>query len=326
MTKKLAVLVTALAFVLATYPAVAQQEGKVYRIGVFFTSSERVQGVFVEPLRSGLRDAGYVEGRNIVLDVRFGNANRRRIAEQAAELVRRKVDIIVGFGLGAVRAVTKETKTIPVVSAFSPDLVGSGLATSLAKPGGNVTGMSSRASDLVTKWLQLTKETIPEASRVAVLFNPIQRTTKNVQVMKSAAAKIGITIQEAPVRAPGDFEEAFAAMARQRADALIMIPGRVTGGNRRQLIALANRKKIPAICWRPAMVRLGCLMSYGANRAQMVRRSASFVARILQGAKAADLPIEQPARFELVLNMETAKALDITFPPTILLQATKVID
>ncbi len=326
MTRMIAFLAATLAILASALPATAQQTGKVWRIGVFATSSERVQGVFVEPLRSGLRDAGYVEGRNIVLDVRFGNANRRRLAEQAAELVRRKVDVIVGLGLGAVRAATKETKTIPVVSAISPDLLGSGLVASLAKPGGNVTGMTNRSSDLVTKWLQLTKETLPEASRVAVIFNPIKRTTKNVKDMKSAAAKIGVTIQEAPVRSPGDFEDAFAAMARARADALIMLPGRVTGGNRRLLIGFAAKRKIPVICWRQAMVRLGCLMSYGANRAKMVRRSASFVARILRGAKAADLPIERSIRFDLVLNMKTAKALGITFPPSILLRATEVIE
>ncbi len=326
MGKKIAILVAALAILVSAYPTAAQQAEKVYRIGVLGTASERVQGVFVEFLRSGLRDAGYVDGRNIVLGVRFGNANRRRIAEQAAELVRRKVDVIVVFGLGVAYAVAKKSKTIPIVIGIAPDLLSSGLVASLAKPGGNVTGMSMRSSDLVAKWLQLTKEILPEASRVAVLFNPIQRTKKNVQDMKSAAVSIGVTIQEVPVRAPGDFEEAFAAMARQRADALIMIPGRVTGGNRRQLIALAGTRRIPVVCWRPALVRLGCLMSYGANRAQVVRRSASYVARILRGAKAADLPIEQPTKFEFVLNLKTAKALGITFPPSILLRATEVIE
>ncbi len=322
----IAVFAMAFAILLSSYPTTAQQAGKVYRIGVLGTSSERVQGVFVEPLRSGLRDAGYVEGRNFVLDVHFGNANRRRIAEQAAELVRRKVDVIVGLGMGAIRAAAKETKTIPIISGYTSDLPGSGLVASLAKPGGNVTGMTMRSSDLVAKWLQLTKELLPEASRVAVLFAPEQRTSKNVQDMKSVAAKIGVIIQEAPVRAPGDFEEAFAAMARTRVDALIMLPGRVTGGNRRQLIALAGKRKIPVVCWRPALVRLGCLMSYGANRAQMVHRSASYVTRILRGAKAADLPIEQPTKIEFVLNLKAAKALGITFPPAILLRATEVIE
>ncbi len=327
MGKKIAILVATLAFLAATYSATAQQPGKIYRIGVLGTSSERVQGVFVEFLRSGLRDAGYVDGRNIVLDVRFGNSNRRRIAEQAAELVRRKVDVIVVFGLGAAYAVAKKSKTIPIVIGIAPDLLSSGLVASLAKPGGNVTGMTSRSLDLLTKWLQLTKEILPDASRVAVLFNPIQRTSpSSIKYLKSAAASIGVTIHEAPVRAPGDFEEAFAAMARARADALIMFPGRVTGGNRRELIALAGRWKIPAICWRPALVRLGCLMSYGANRAHVVRRSASYVTRILRGAKAADLPIEQPTKFQFVLNLKAAKALGITFPPAILLRATEVIE
>ncbi len=327
MTRKLAFLVTTVVLLASALPATAQPAGQVYRIGVLGTSSERVQGVFVEPLRSGLRDAGYVDGRNIVLDVHFGNANRRRIAELAADLVRRKVDVIVGLGMGAIRAAAKETNTIPIITAIAPDLPGSGLVDSIAKPGGNVTGMTYLASDLVAKWLQLTKETLPEVSRVAVLFNPTQRSSPSrIEYLKAAGASIGVTIQEAPVRSSGDFEEAFAAIAHARADALIMLPGRVTGGSRRQLIALASSRKIPVVCWRPAMVRLGCLMSYGADRAQVVRRSASFVARILRGAKAADLPIEQPTKFEFVLNLKTAKALGITFPPAILLRATKVIE
>ncbi len=318
---------TALALLVWNHPAAAQQSEKVYRIGVLAASSKRVQGVFVEPLRSGLRDAGYVDGRNIVLDVHFGNANRRRIAEQAAELVRRKVDVIVTLGTAPARAVAKKSKTIPIVIGFTSDLLRSGLIATLAKPGGNVTGMTSRSLDLVTKWLQLTKEILPDASRVAVLFNPIQRSSpSSIKFLKSAAASIGVTIQEAPVRAPGDFEEAFAAMADARADALIMFPGRVTGGNRRELIALAGKKKIPTMCWRQDLARLGCLMSYGANRAQMVRRSASYVTRILRGAKAADLPIEHPTKFDFVINLKTAKALGITVPPSILLRATEVIE
>ncbi len=205
MNRMIAFLAATLAIAASNYPATAQQAVKMHRIGVLGASSERVQGVFVEPLRSGLRDAGYVEGRNIVLDVHFGNANRRRIAEKAAELVRRKVDVIVGFGLDTVLAAAKETKTIPIVSAILSDLVSSGLVANLAKPGGNVTGTTNRSSDLVTKWLQLIKETLPETNRVAVLFKPNQRTTKNVQDMKSVAAKIGVIIQEAPVRAPEDF-------------------------------------------------------------------------------------------------------------------------
>ena len=330
MTNRAKTLTTSVAIVayllFAPLTAAAQQTGKVYRIGVFGTVSERVQGVFVEPLRSALRDAGYVEGRNIVLDVRFGNGNRRRIAEQAAELVRRKVDVIVAFGTGAARAVAKKSKTIPIVTGFGAGLVTSGLAANLAKPGGNVTGMTTRASDLATKWLQLTKETLPDASHIAVLFSPSGSALSSVKYMKSAAASIGITIQEAPVRAPGDFDEAFAAMARARADALIMLPGRVTGNNRQQLIKLAGKKKIPTMCWRQTLARLGCLMSYGANRAQMVRRSASYVTRILRGAKPEDLPIEQPTKFEFVINLKTAKALGITVPPSILLRATEVIE
>ncbi len=322
----IAVFAMAFAILLSSYPTTAQQARKVYRIGVFGTSSERVHGAFVEPLRGGLRDAGYVEGRDFVLDVRFGNANRRRIAEVAAELVRRKVDVVVAFGGAAARAVKKKSKTIPIVIGFGAGLVTSRLVTSLAKPGGNVTGMTTRAADLGTKWLQLIQEMLPTASRMAVLFSPSVSAQSNVKHMKSAAVSIGVAIQEAPVRAPGDFEEAFAAMARGRADALIMLPGRITGGHRKRLIAFANKKKIPTMCWRQGLARLGCLMSYGANRSQLVHRSASYVVRILRGAKPADLPVERPTKFDFVINLKTAKALGITVPVALLLRADEVIE
>lgn len=327
MTKLIFILVMAFSIPISTSSATAQQAGKVYRIGVLGTASERVQGVFIESLRGGLRDAGYVEGRNIVLDVHFGNAKRRRIAERAAELVRRKVDVIVGLGMGAIRAAAKKTDTIPIISGFSSDLPGSGLVASLAKPGGNVTGMATLASDLGTKWLQLIKETLPTASRVAVLFNPTQPSAQSsVKFIRSAAGSVGVTIQEVHVRAPGDFEKAFAAMTKARADALIMIPGRVTGGNRLRLIKLASKTKIPNMCWRQGLARLGCFMSYGANRSHMVRRSASYVVRILRGAKAADLPVERATKYDFVINLNTAKSLGIKVPPSILFRATEVIE
>ena len=304
----------------------AQQRDKIPVVGFLGTGPERVQGVFVDAFRSGLRDAGYVDGRNIVLEVHFGNSNPSRIRALAAELVRRDVDVIVPVALTAVREAAKATKTIPIVAAFAANLVGSGLVASLAKPGGNVTGMSTFARDLVPKWLQLVKEVVPEASRVAVLFNPFGSSLASVKFLKTAAARIGVAIHEAPVRAPDDFEDAFAAIARARAGALIMIPGRVTGGHRRRLIALAIGWKLPAMCWRQGLAHLGCLMSYGANRSDLVRRSASYVAKILKGAKPADLPVERPTKFDLVINLRTSKALGIKVPHSILLRATEVIE
>ncbi len=327
MTRAIFAIMGAAIALLAAPPAIRAQQSEILpRIGFLGTGPERVQGVFVDAFRSGLRDAGLVDGRNVVLDVHFGNSNPSRIRALAAELVRRDVDVIVPVALTAVREAAKATKTIPIVAAFAANLVGSGLVASLAKPGGNVTGMSTFARDLVPKWLQLVKEVVPEASRVAVLFNPFGSSLASVKILKTAAARIGVAIHEAPVRAPDDFEDAFAAIARVRAGALIMIPGRVTGGHRRRLIALAIGWKLPAMCWRQGLAHLGCLMSYGANRSDLVRRSASYVAKILMGAKPADLPVERPDKFDLVIHLKTAKTIGITIPPSILLRATEVIE
>ncbi len=322
----LAIIGAAIALLASPPAAHAQQREILPRIGFLGTAPERVQGVFVDVFRSGLRDAGFVDGRNVVLDVRFGDADPRRIRALAADLVKREVDVIVPVGLSAAREAAKATRTIPIVTAFAADLVGSGLVESLAKPGGNVTGMTTFARDLGAKWLELIRDAIPGASRVAVLFNPMGNLRTSVALLKAAAAKIGVAIHEAPVRAPADFESAFSTIARAGAGALIMIPGRVTGSHRRRLIALANRWKLPTLCWRRGLAHLGCLMSYGANRSDLVRRSASYVAKILMGAKPADLPIERPAKFDLAINLKTAKTLGITIPPSILLRATEVIE
>lgn len=308
-------------------PAMAEKPNRVPIIGVLGIASKRVHGVFIEPLREGLRDAGLVEGRDFVLETRFGNADRARVAKLAAELVRRKVAVIVGLGGMAVQEAAKATKKIPIVVGFTADLISLGVVASLARPGGNVTGMTTFAIELSAKRLELMKEVIPRVARVALLFGRGELVAAaSLPATKSAAEKLGLAIVEAPVAAPGDFAAAFAAIERARADALIIIVGATTGSHPRELIAFANKGRLPSMCFRAAMSRFGCLVSYGADRHDLVRRSASHVARILRGANPADLPVERPIKFDLSVNLKTAKRLGITVPPTILLRATEVIE
>ena len=232
----------------------------------------------------------------------------------------------MAIGLTPAREAAKATGKIPIVVAFASDLVGSGLVASLARPGGNVTGMTALARELDAKRLQLVTEALPGVSRVALLFNPTKGALAAAAQTKSAAGPLGIKIQEAHVRGPDEFVGAFAAMAGGRAGAVIMLVGRVTGAHRRRFIALATAQNLPTMCWRPAMVRDGCLMSYGADRGHMVHRAAAYVAKILKGANPAELPVEQPTRFDLAINLKTAKTLGVTFPPSILLRATEVVE
>lgn len=320
------ILMMGLAVLVSAYSAAAQQAGKVPVVGFLLGSSERVHGIYVDRLRQGLRDAGYADGRDIVLEYRFAQGKPGLAREQAAEFVRRRVDVIVTVGRPPTRFAAKATKTIPIVVAFASDLVQSGLIANIARPKGNVTGMTALASELAAKRLQLATETVPGLSRVALLMSPTKSALAAATHTRSAAKKLGVTVQEVGVSGPADFAGAFAAMAQQRAAAVIMVAGPVISLHRRRLIKLANERKLPTICWRRGVVRAGCLMSYGADRRQMVNRAAGYVAKILRGAKPGDLPVEQPTKFQFVLNLKTAKALGIEFPRSILLRAMEVIE
>ena len=308
-------IVLALLPVAFSLPAMAQKPNKVPVVGFLGVASERVHGVFIKPMREGLRDAGLVEGRDFVLETRFGNADLTRTAKLADELVRREVAVIVALGLGAVREAAKASKSIPIVSGLSSDLLGAGLIASLGMPGRNVTGLTSLSVELSAKRLELMKEVLPRLKRVALLFGRGEFSARaSLPPAKSAAEKLGIAIVEAPVAGPGGFTAAFAAIKRARADALILIVGAVTGSHQSELIEFANRGRLPSMCFRAAMARRGCLVSYGANRYDMVRRSAAHVARILRGANPSDLPVERPTAFDLAVNLNTAKRLGITVP------------
>jgi len=302
-----------------------QQPASPRRVGVllviFSPESKEAQA-----FRQGLRDAGYAEGRDVVIEWRYANGDYERVPELAADLVQRKVDVIVVESTVAAQAVKRATSTIPIVMAVVSDPVGSGLVTSLAHPGGNVTGLSTMSTEHSAKRLQLLKETIPRLTRVAVLWN--QATPyhpKVIEELKAATPSLSIELSLVAARAPEEIDPAFWAVSRAHAQALYVIEGGFFFAHRTTLLKLASKARLPAIYGEREYVDEGGLMSYGANLGDLYRRSAGYVDKILKGAKPGDLPIEQPTKFELVVNLKTAKALGLTIPESILLRADEVI-
>jgi ABC-type uncharacterized transport system substrate-binding protein len=275
----------------------------------------------------GLRELGYVEGKNIIIEYRWSAGNVDRLRENAAELVRLGVDIIVTGGPLGTRAAQDMTRTIPIVMARDIDPVGDGFVASLGRPGGNITGVTTQSRDLSGKRLELLKDTVPGMARVAVFWNPMEvSAARQLQDTEDAARGLGLQIQSLEVRGVDDFAGAFAAARAGRADGLIILAGPVTAEYPARLVDLAAQSRLPTMYWRRAFTEAGGLMSYAASDHDLYRRGASYVDRILKGAKPADLPVEQPTKFALVLNMKTAKALGITIPASILFQADEVIE
>ena len=305
----------------------AQPAGKVYRVGYLTAGSISANPRVLEAFRQGLRDLGWVEGRNVVIEYRSAEGRFDRLPDLAAELVRLKVDVIVATPTPGALAAKKATSTIPIVGASLTDPVGLGVIASLARPGGNVTGVAySVGTDIFGKDLSLLKEVVPKVRRVAVLSNPdgpAQPLT--IRNIKEAAESLGVQLQLVEARGPGDFDGAFAAMARERAGALLVVTDPVFIPHRAQLVHLAAKNRLPSIFTQKADVEAGGLMSYGPNFPDMYRRAATYVDKILKGAKPADLPVEQPTKFELVINLKTAKALGLTIPPSLLTRADEVI-
>lgn len=315
----------ALAFALGVPGAAAQPAGKVYRVGwLGITDTPAYTAAFVR----GLRERGYREGGNLVLERRYFEGNVDRVAALAAELVRLRPDVIVAAGNIPIQALRRETWAIPIVMATSVDPVGAGLVASLARPGGNITGMTQDVGlEILVKTMQLLKEAVPRAAQVGVLLDP--RNPPNVSalpLLRKAAQNLAITLQPFEIQGPADVERAFAAMARTPVDALLVLPNPVTITHRQLQIDLAAQHKIPAMYWWRELATIGGLMSYGVDFADQWRRAAGYVDRILQGAKPADLPIEQPTKFELVVNLRAAKALGLALPPALLLQADELIE
>jgi len=306
----------------------AQQTAESARVGLLSTNQARGLRL-IEPFRQGLRDFGYVEGRSVVLEFRNAEGKRERFPMLAAELVALKVDVIVATGTPAALAAKQATATIPIVFLAVSDPVESGLVTSLARPGGNVTGLSNVAPQLVGKGLELLKQTVPGVSRVAVLWEPGatgERADRATLAEAEVAGRVlGVQLQFVEVRGPADFDRAFSDMTKRRAGALTVFPGAMLFGERKQLTELAAKNRLATVYpWRE-YVDAGGLMSYGPDLADSYRRAAGYVAKILKGAKPADLPVEQPTKFELVINLKTAKALGLTIPPSLLARADEVI-
>jgi putative tryptophan/tyrosine transport system substrate-binding protein len=309
--------------------ALAQVPGTVPRIGFVEAGSASVNRHFADAFRRGLRELGYVEGQSIVIEERWAEGRNERFPDFLAELLRLKVDVIVqASGVGAVAA-SRATATVPIVFVGVSDPVGIGLVTSLARPGGNLTGLSlAWAEGLVGKWPELLKEIAPSVSRAALLFNPLGLSwTSWLKEMRAAASMLGVRLQEFEVREAKDIDGAFTAMARQHLGALIVITDPLTLRHRTRVVQLAASNRLPAVYNFGEFARAGGLLAYGPSVAEMFHRAAAYVDRILKGAKPADLPVEQPTKFELVINAKTAKALGLKIPPSsLLLRADQVIE
>jgi putative ABC transport system substrate-binding protein len=316
------------ALLVAPRVAHPQQAAKVYRLGLLAGAPPNSPGGrrAWEGFFQGMRELGYVEGQNILVEGRWYEDHTDRLPVLAAELVRLKVDVIVAGAPPAPEAAQRATSTILIVMANHADPVGTGLVASLAKPGKNVTGMSTLAPELVGKRLQMLKEVVPGISRVAVLSNPtVPSQALELREAKAAAGPLKMQLQLLEARAPGDFAGAFSAMTKERAGGVIIFSSSMFNAERTRIAELAAKSRVPAISSLREFAEAGGLMAYGVNLGESFRRAATYVDKILKGAKPADLPVEQPTKFELVINLKTAKALGLTIPPSLLQRADEVI-
>ncbi len=309
---------------LAAPPAAEGQQAKAPRVGLLGPGSAESSPLF-EALRQGLRERGWVEGQNITFEDRTTVGHYDRLPDVAAELVRLRVDVIVAWGTTTALAARKATRTIPIVTVAG-NLVEMGLAASLARPGGNVIGLTSSGRELIGKRIQLLKETLPGLSRIAVLWNPESRTQPlSLRDAEAAARSLGLQVRPAEVRRPEDLEKVFASIAHERPEALALTQSNMFLAHRARIVELAARQRLPATFSERSYVEAGGLMSYGPDEKAIFHRLATYVDRILKGAKPGDLPIEQPTKFELIINAKTAKALGLTIPPSLVLRADEVI-
>jgi len=309
-----------------SFSAQAQQPENIPRIGYLEAVSPSISAVRTEAFRQGLRELGYVEGKNIVTEYRYAEGKRDRLPALAAELVRLKVDVIVTAGASATRAAKKATSTIPIVMAQDSDPVGKGIVASLARPGGNITGLSTLAPEISGKQLELLKEIVPKLSRVAVLGTSTRPgNAQTLREVELAAGAFKVEVRYLDVLDPKKIETAFGAARKERADAVLVLAGRILISHRTQVVELAVKSRLPAIYPFPVYVEAGGLLSYGVRRSDLFRRAATYVDKILKGANPGELPIEQPTKFQLVINLKTAKALGLTIPPEVLYRADKVI-
>jgi putative ABC transport system substrate-binding protein len=321
-------LLTSLAGALAApLAAEAQQAGKVYRVAFLGNSSAALEANLVGPFREGLRELGYVEGQNIVIEYRWAEGEYERFPALIAELAALNVDVIVTAGTPAALAVKRTAPSIPLVMAAVGDPIGVGLVASLARPGGNVTGLSAIAPELEGKRLELLGEVVPKLSHIAVLWNPDNPfLAASLKETRAAAQELGIKAQLVGVRIAEEFPAAFAAIVRERPGALLVLADRIFLHNRERIVDFEAKHRLPGVYPYRELVEAGGLMSFGPSYPGMHRRAAHYVDKILKGSKPADLPVEQPATFELIINFKTAKALGLTIPPSLLARADQVIE
>ena len=322
--------VAALALVLfaPALAAEAQPARKVPRLAVLFPAEQAAGDPNLAAFREALRDVGYIEGQTIAIEYRFGHGSTERFRDLVDELVRLNADVLVVGSGPAARAAKHATQTIPVVFVGAGDPVGAGLVASLARPGGNLTGLSFAFEEgFAEKWIELLKELVPNLSRVALLNHPgALMAGAFLRDTQKAAQALGLTLQALPVEQPDQFDRAFAAMVKKRAGALVVAHSPFLHAHSRRIVGLAAKHRLPAIHGSREFVDAGGLISYGFNLPDLWRRSATYIDKILRGAKPGDLPVERPTRFELVINRKTAKALGLTIPPSLLLRADQVIE
>ena len=326
MTKKILVWLLVTFFLANVSFAQAQQPGKIPRIGFLSPTSPSAISARVEAFRQGLRELGYVEGKTIVIESRHVVGKLDQLSELAAELVRLKVDVIVTTGPTSTRAAKEATSTIPIVMAWDNDPVANGIVASLARPGGNITGLSTLAPEISGKQLELLKEIVPRLSHVAVLRTSTGSGRQaTVKEMELAAGALKLQLQYLDVLGPKDIEIAFREAHNGRAGAVLVLASPILDSHRTQVVDLAVKNRLPAIYWTAEWVEAGGLMTYGASITDSFRRAATYVDKILKGRTPADLPVEQPMKFEFVINLIAAKQIGLTIPPNVLVRATKVI-
>jgi len=326
MNKTLITLLSITVLLSTVSPAEAQQPAKIPRIGFQLDSPASAVAGRIEGFRQGLRELGYTEGKNIIIEWRSSEGKLERRAELAAEFVRLKVDVIVSGGPTVTRVVKEATSTIPIVMAQDSDPVGNGFVANLARPGGNITGLSALAPEMSGKQIQILKEILPKLSRVAVIGN--SNVPGDAQALREtvlAAGSFDVYLRYLDVPDPKDIETVFRAAAKGRADAVLVLGNPILNAHRKQIVDLAVKHRLPATYARPEFVEAGGLMTYGTSYNDLFRRAATYVDKILKGAKPADLPVEQPTKFEFVINLKAAKQIGLTIPPNVLARADRVI-
>ena len=326
MTRKITVLALAAMFFALCVSAWAQQPTKIPRIGYLDAVSLSAAAGRIEAFRQGLRDLGYIDGRNIMVEYRSAEGKVDRLPALAADLVRREVDVIVTGGATVTRAVKEATTTISIVMAQDPDPLGNGFVASLARPGGNITGLSSLTADLSGKRLELLKEILPKLSRLAVFETSTNiGNARQLKETELAAGAFGMKFQRIDVKSLNDIEIGFRSAMKGQADAVLVLTSAFTDAYSREIAKVAVKSRLPVMYARAEAVEGGGLVSYGVSIADLSRRAATYVDKILKGAKPADLPVEQPTKFELIINLKAAKQIGLTIPPNVLARADRII-